>query len=137
MHLEQFLSVPAEWQNDALSQKWATIRDVRRVITGALEIERREKRIGASLEASPTIYIADKDLFDTFSSLDVAKLSITSTASLEHGAAPSDAFTLDDVEGVGVVSNKATGGKCERCWHVLEEVNDAQPICQRCQSVVN
>ena len=43
--------------NDALAAKWATVRSVRRVVTGALEVERTAKVIGASLEAAPTVYV--------------------------------------------------------------------------------
>ena len=62
VHLEQFPEMPAEWRDDALAEKWRKIRTVRRVVTGALEIERREKRIGSSLEAAPIVHITDAEL---------------------------------------------------------------------------
>ena len=62
VHLQSFPEIPAEWRNDALGEKWQKVWAVRRVITGALEIERREKRIGSSLEAAPGIYIGNKTL---------------------------------------------------------------------------
>ncbi len=40
VHLELFQRALAGWRNDALAKKWDTIRDVRRVVTGALEVER-------------------------------------------------------------------------------------------------
>ena len=51
VHLELFPEVPAAWRDDALAEKWRKVRLVRRVVTGALEIERASKRIGSSLEA--------------------------------------------------------------------------------------
>ena len=51
VHLELFPDVPQSWRNDALAEKWRKVRQVRRVVTGALEIERAHKRIGSSLEA--------------------------------------------------------------------------------------
>ncbi len=62
VHLQSFPEIPAEWRNDALGEKWEKVWTVRRVITGALEVERREKRIGSSLEAAPEIYIGNKAL---------------------------------------------------------------------------
>ena len=53
---------PATWLDPALAAKWEAVRRVRRVVTGALEVERREKRIGASLEAAPVVHVADPDL---------------------------------------------------------------------------
>ena len=52
VHLELFPEVPAAWRNEALAEKWRKVRNVRRVVTGALEIERAAKRIGSSLEAA-------------------------------------------------------------------------------------
>ena len=44
----------------ALAEKWEKIKRVRRVVTGALEIERAAKKIGSSLEAAPQVFIADR-----------------------------------------------------------------------------
>ena len=53
VHLENFPEVPKSWRNEALAADWEAIKRVRRVVTGALEIERANKRIGSSLEALP------------------------------------------------------------------------------------
>ena len=63
VHLEPFPDVPAGWRDEALAEKWRQIRNLRRVVTGALELERAAKRIGSSLEAAPVIYVADPELF--------------------------------------------------------------------------
>jgi isoleucyl-tRNA synthetase len=59
VHLTLFPEGLEQFRNDALAAKWETIRNVRRVVTGALELERKDKKIGSSLEASPVIYVAD------------------------------------------------------------------------------
>ena len=61
VHLRQFPEVPREWRDEALAEKWRKVRALRRVVTGALEIERKEGRIGSSLEAAPKVYVADDD----------------------------------------------------------------------------
>lgn len=122
VHLQQYPDIPADWKDDQLAAHWRTIRTVRRVVTGALEIERREKRIGSSLEAAPAIYIADADLFDQVKTVDWAEVAIASQASVHQGDAPEGAFHLDDVHGVGVVPGKAEGQKCARSWKILPEV---------------
>lgn len=122
VHLQQFTEIPADWQDQALAARWATIRTVRRVVTGALEVERREKRIGSSLEAAPSIYIADADLFAAVQDVDWAEVAIASQVNVYEGDAPEGAFHLDDVHGVGVVPGKAEGQKCARSWKILPEV---------------
>ena len=72
---------------------------MRRVVTGALELERAAKRIGSSLEAAPVVYVSDPDLFAALVDVDLAEVSITSAATLVEGEGPADAFRLDDVRG--------------------------------------
>ncbi len=120
VHLETFPAIPSEWQDDALAARWSTIRKVRRVVTGALEIERAQKRIGSSLEAAPQVYIADQDLARLIESVDFADICITSAITIIEGEAPAHAFRLDDVHGVAVTSEKASGVKCARSWRYFD-----------------
>ncbi len=141
VHLRQFPDVPGDWRNDALIKRWQVLRDMRRVVTSALEAERAAKRIGSSLQAAPEVYL-DAPLAgwsaDDMAAVDWAELFITSSANLRDGTAPDGAFTLDDVAGVGVVPSRAEGEKCGRCWKVLDEVGRHQPddVCGRCAGVL-
>ncbi len=139
VHLRTFPTVPADWNDKALADKWSRIRDLRRVVTGALEIARRDKTIGASLEAAPTLHVADAKDADLLKNLDLAEIAITSTAAVTTAAAPAGAFKLDDVAGAAVVFAKAPGAKCARCWRILPEVGKsaAHPhLCLRCEGAV-
>jgi isoleucyl-tRNA synthetase len=122
VHLETFPAVLAGWRDDALAEKWRKIRTVRRVVTGALEVERANKRIGSSLEAAPIVYVSDQDLFTALVDVDLAEVSITSGATLVEGDGPSEAFRLADVGGVAVVPQLAEGTKCARSWKILRSV---------------
>ena len=126
VHLQQFVEMDAAWQDDALAAKWDNIRKVRRVVTGALEIERREKRIGSSLEAAPVVHIGDADLMAALDGQNMADICITSQIELTDNAAPSDAFTLEEVAGVAVVPKMAEGKKCQRSWKILPEVGSVE-----------
>jgi isoleucyl-tRNA synthetase len=134
VHLHRFREVPLAWRDDALADKWARVRDIRRVITGALEIERREKRIGASLEARPTVHLGGEDLA-LVADLDMAELAITSGIELTDAPAPADAFRLEDVEGVAVVPALAGGERCARCWQQHDRLS-AEGLCERCEAAV-
>jgi isoleucyl-tRNA synthetase len=122
VHLQLFAHVPAEWRNDALAEKWRKIRTVRRAVTGALEIARAEKRIGSSLEAHPSIYVSNRELYEAVVDCDLAEVCITSAATLVEGEGPKDAFKLDDVPGVAVITNLAEGKKCARSWKITADV---------------
>ncbi|WP_108395564.1 isoleucine--tRNA ligase [Devosia submarina] len=120
VHLRLFPEVPAEWINDELAAKWQLIRAVRRVVTGALEIERREKRIGSSLEAAPKVFIADERYRTALQGQDLAEIAITSD--IEVIAGTGEGFTLEDVPGVAVAPALAEGNRCARSWKILPEV---------------
>jgi isoleucyl-tRNA synthetase len=122
VHLELFPDVPDAWRDTALEAKWKQIRQVRSVVTGALEIERREKRIGSSLEAAPQVFIADEALHQLMQGVDLAEIAITSQAELAGGEGPADAFRLAEVPGVAVIPGKAVGTKCARSWKILPDV---------------
>ncbi|WP_232630276.1 isoleucine--tRNA ligase [Methylobacterium sp. Leaf118] len=122
VHLQTLPETPAAWRDAPLAERWQAIRRVRRVVTGALEIERAAKRIGASLEAAPTVFIADPDLLAALDGVDFAEVCITSAITLRAGEGPPDAFRLDEVKGVAVVPARAEGRKCARSWRVTETV---------------
>jgi isoleucyl-tRNA synthetase len=121
IHLRTYSTVPAEWHNQALEDKWGKILEVRNVVLAALEPQRAAKVIGASLEASPAIYVSD-DYANALNGIDMAEVCITSQATVTKGSAPDGAFTDAKTEGVAVVFQKAEGRKCVRSWKVLPEV---------------
>ncbi len=122
VHLRQFPDIPQTWLDNELAAKWQLIRAVRRVVTGALEIERREKRIGSSLEAAPKVFIADARYVVALEGQDLAEIAITSAVEIKQNEGPGEAFRLDDVPGVSVMPALAEGKRCARSWKVLPEV---------------
>lgn len=122
VHLEQFADVDASWIDAKLAAKWQNVKTVRRVVTGALEIERREKRIGSSLEAAPIVYIDDSELLDVVSDMKFEDICITSAIEIKSGKSPDGAFKLDDTPSIGVEPKMAEGQKCARSWRVTKDV---------------
>ncbi|MGE4612376.1 MAG: isoleucine--tRNA ligase [Paracoccaceae bacterium] len=139
VHMLDFPETPVAWRDDALAGKWEVVRQVRRVVTGAIEIERTAKVIGASLEAAPTVHIRDTEMLEIVKSVDFADVCITSDVSLSSDPLPDRAFRLPEVAGVGVEFEKADGEKCLRCWKVLPDVgkHDHEGVCGRCDEALN
>jgi isoleucyl-tRNA synthetase len=127
VHLALFPEIPDTWRNDGLQVKWNRVREVRGQVTTSIEQMRREKQLGASLQASATI--------GNFSSVglelsaeDWAEICITSSAILRNNGDSTNSASV------------APGTKCERCWRVLEEVgtNHTHPtLCLRCCDAVD
>ena len=139
VHRRLFPEVPKGWRDDVLASRWQKVRALRRVVTGALEIERREKRIGSSLGAHPTVF-APAQYVAAFDGLDLAEIAITSDATLIEESPPEAAFTLEEIADIGALVSLAEGAKCARCWRVLPEVGrDAHhpDVCLRCAETLD
>jgi len=140
VHLQAFPKVPGEWKNEALAQKWEQVRAVRREVTGIMEFERQNNKIGSSLQAHPHVYPLKPDQQSILKGLN-AEICITSDLtihSLEETRVLKDKF-LATSEHIGVVIELASGKKCERCWQVLPEVGthpDHPDLCNRCHDAV-
>jgi isoleucyl-tRNA synthetase len=140
IHTQEFLPVPKEWFNDALAQQWDVLKDVRRVVMGALEVERAAGRIGSSLQAYPTIWVKEESTYALIKDVDLAELCITSDAKAIYMAAPENAFAIDDIPGLYVTVESAHGEKCARCWRVLPEVAKEKAhasVCVRCDHALS
>jgi isoleucyl-tRNA synthetase len=137
VHLRAFPEIPAAWRDPALARKWERIRDIRRVVTGALEIERGAKRLGASLQAHPTVFVGAADAA-LLAGVDFAEACITSAITVTTDAPPAAAFRLPDAPGVAVAPGLASGEKCLRCWQVLPEVSVSgeRAVCRRCDDAL-
>ena len=139
VHLADIPPSPEEWIDNELADKWRTVRRVRRAVTSALEIQRQEKVIGASLEAAPVVHVEGQDDLEVLGSVQFHDVCITSSISLTSDPAPAEAFRMPEVQGTSVVFEKAEGEKCNRCWKILPEVGrlTIPDVCSRCAAVLN
>ena len=129
VHLELFPEVPAGWRDEALGARWAELRDLRRVVTGALELERGAKRLGSSLQAAIELFVPGRWRTGCAGSTSPSSASRLLERS-RVGAVPEDAFTLPDVPEIGARVAPAPGERCERCWRVLTEVGRGAGLCR-------
>ena len=137
VHFGVWRDLPADWVDENLGLRWMRVRDARLVVTGAIEKLRADGVVKSSLQAHPTLY-APAAVIEAFNGLDAADIFITSSASLKQATPPADARLAEDDETIGVTVALAEGHKCQRCWKILPEVDDAEDaMCQRCDDVVS
>jgi isoleucyl-tRNA synthetase len=130
IHLEDWPTIPAEWRDEALAEKWKSVRDHRGFVLTELEALRTAKEIGSSLQANAVLNFSEGTPDLTFlSESEWAEILIVSEARVK-------AVSGDSEKPVHSVS-RAAGEKCERCWRVLPEVaGHAGKLCRRCDAVV-
>ena len=144
VHRRSFPTIPDEWRDDALAQKIETLLGIRRVITKALELARAEKKIGASLEAWPELFVDDgyRDVLN-LPGLTLPELGITSGIVVRPFAEVAGApglETLPDVPGVAVRFMPSAHAKCARCWQLVPDVSQNAAhadLCGRCADAVD
>ena len=114
----------------ALEVKWDKLLEVRDDVNKALEESRNEKVIGKSLEAAVEIYSNDGEVVELLNSVDnLHQLFIVSSVEVKENDGV--AYDLATVK-----VTKAEGHRCERCWNIVEEVNE-EGLCPRCASILN
>ncbi|WP_136637490.1 isoleucine--tRNA ligase [Pseudooceanicola onchidii] len=139
VHMVDFPDTPAGWRDAALAAKWAKVRAARRVVTAALEVQRVDKVIGASLEAAPVVHVEDPEVLAALQSVAFEDVCITSDIALTGDPAPAEAYRLPEVPGIAVVFEKAEGEKCQRCWKILPDVGTHahEGVCGRCDAALD
>ncbi|MGN0475425.1 MAG: isoleucine--tRNA ligase, partial [Acutalibacteraceae bacterium] len=116
---------------------WDRIHAIRDDVQRALEVARKNKLIGKSLEAVVTLY-CDGELKEFIESVkgSLEDVFIVSGVKVESGTCDENSC---DVEGLGVSVAVAEGAKCERCWKHTDDVgadNEHPTLCRRCAEVV-
>ncbi len=134
VHLEDFLTPPKEWKNITLNENIKNVKLIRRSINAALEIARKNKMIGSSLQAKVSLYAPLELLYRKDNSF-WEEIAITSQFEIIETKAPQEAFVLDEFPSVAVLISLAQGEKCERCWKISKL--NANRICDRCQKVLS
>ncbi|WP_010545667.1 isoleucine--tRNA ligase [Sphingomonas elodea] len=131
VHELEWPQVSGDFVNEALNSKWCSLRDLRSVVTMAIEPLRRDKIIRSSLEASVKVTASDENQFAPLAEVDAAEIFIVSEAQIALG--PID--TGDPLEFVTVTPTDRH--KCGRCWRHLPEVTQDGALCDRCTKVVS
>ena len=148
VHLAGFpdLEASGKWFDGKLEEKWATILGVKAEISKALEMARRDKVIGHSLDAKvlliPSAEIKELVDWEAESELLRESLIVSQLAvigELSEGEGCDVLLTSSEIKGLNIVITRADGEKCERCWHYSTSVGESSEtptICDKCQSAL-
>ncbi len=142
VQLTEWPTVYHDYIDDTLGSTWDQILNAREAASKALEMARKDKLIGQSLEAEVDLYVSPEwmSILEGYNQ-DLAMILIVSKVRLMPlEEAPEDAVSEEGVGGIKVVVHRATGIKCERCWNYRDDVGvdpDHPTICGRCSAVLS
>jgi isoleucyl-tRNA synthetase len=134
VHLETFPEIDFAMLDDELSERWQTLRDIRRLVSKAAEEKRAKKEIGHSLDAKIILHVNNRweDFLGPYTD-ELPFLFIVSQVDLVEGG--EGAVSDETLPGLSVDVEKAEGIKCQRCWNYSTSVGSvsAHPeTCARC-----
>ena len=135
IHLEDFLETPDDYKNSDINEAWLTIKQVRKVITGALEKKRAEKIIGSSLEAHLDIYV-EKEILEKIKNYQMDEISITSSFLFHEITDGIKGFSIEETPNIKIIVSKTSAKKCQRCWKYKKELIRDE-ICHRCEEAIS
>lgn len=138
-----FASFPdvSDIQQDRESDlRWEKLLAVRGGITRVLELARREKTIGLSLDAEVLLKLEGDIAGFIENNLELLQeLCIVSSLQTKEIAPDVQFKECEEVPGMQVAVRPAQGAKCERCWLISPTVGDDTEhptLCNRCSAVV-
>jgi isoleucyl-tRNA synthetase len=147
-----WVEIKPEWKKPELVANWSQVRQIRDEVNKVMEQARKDKAIGASLDAKVLLYVSDRDFRNHLASFNPTdSLSGDRVDELRYLFLASQVELVDSPEpiqkveyksegdrvSIGIV--KAEGQKCDRCWnystHVGEFPEDPT-ICERCNAAL-
>ena len=136
IHLELFPQINQAYVNEELDAKWGRLLKVRSEVAKALEIARKDRLIGHSLEAHVDIF-ADQDLYAFLkdNSLELVSFFIVSSVTTHCNTPPPDVFHSSEINGLSIQVSRAGGSKCCRCWNyswTVGQDTEHPAVCSRC-----
>ena len=133
IHTKKFPQIQSKWKRADLDSKWEVYKEIRKAINGAIEVERKNKKIGSSLEASIELYLGESKLKEIDQDL-LKHISIISELKVFEEAPDDHCFVSESNKNIGVIVSKTKGDKCERCWKYFESLSN--DVCERCAKVI-
>eukprot|EP00804_Cyclotella_cryptica_P006133 CCRYP_018437-RA/>CCRYP_018437-RA protein AED:0.15 eAED:0.15 QI:1269/1/1/1/1/1/2/1097/740 len=145
------------------TEKWSLVRDIRTDVNQVLELARKDKMVGASLDAAAYIYTSDEAVRHTLDQLDgdeslispslktngvdelrtalmMSQVNLVDSDEEISSACDSAYITKGELSGCTIGVKKADGVKCGRCWFYDKAVGKhgryGSDLCQRCDSAI-
>ena len=123
---------------DEFVARWDKIHQLRDDVKKALEVSRKEKTIGASLDAKVELH-CDAELYPFVKSVEDVLPAVLIVSQIELLEGGEGAFPGEELPGLSVTVSHAEGEKCARCWSYGPTVGsdpEHLDVCARCASVL-
>ncbi|HAK89414.1 MAG TPA: isoleucine--tRNA ligase [Nitrospiraceae bacterium] len=129
------------FSDEALEKRWEKLIVIRDEANKALEIKRKDKFIGNALEAKLIFYMPDEELTLLQAYRDfLPALFIVSDVEIHPlSQRAGDVYESTEIKDMFIKVERASGGKCGRCWNwslSVGKFEDHPHVCERCHNAI-
>jgi len=140
VHADMFLPLKDYCKDEALMERWEILLMVRREVTKALEIARKEKVIGHSLDALVRLALPP-NLASNVQGYreDLRSICIVSAMEFADKEACEGGYESQEYPGLLIKVMPSPHPKCERCWlhdPTVGQDSEHPLLCKRCTDIV-
>ncbi len=137
VHAQTYCRPDEQYNNENINKRMETLIEINEDILKALEIKRKEKLIGNSLEAHVQLYIKSEKARWLLREMEDDAKRIFQVSGLMFTDAVTDG--MEDYPSAGIRVEKATGKKCVRCWNYYDRLGsdpEHPDLCDRCTGII-
>ncbi|MCF8033817.1 MAG: isoleucine--tRNA ligase [Desulfarculaceae bacterium] len=140
VHMASLPEVDQSVMDAELAERWKRLLTLRGEVNKALDIARKEKLVGNSLQAELTVSAGDEDLaFLRENQEAFAGINMVASLELSDSAPEEPTLVSEEVPGLAVKVSPTEAAKCPRCWNHTPTVggdSEHPELCTRCAAVV-
>ena len=140
VHLADFPSGLDELIDSELVERWERLVRIREAANAKIEILRKNKTVGTSLEACVLLRASGDTLALLERYRDELPTLLIAQAQVESAQMASTDDSSVTGETIGIEVGRASGLKCERCWRYVPSLSnqpDKQGLCDRCVEMLS
>jgi isoleucyl-tRNA synthetase len=140
VHADLFISVDDMYKDPELAARWDDITGVRKEVTRTLELARKEKKIGHSLDAAVTLGLSPQLMEKLIAYRDhLRSILIVSSVDMMAIEQVEDGLVSESIPGLKIKVSSSADAKCERCWvhdPTIGDDPDHPTICRKCSQAL-
>ena len=125
--------------DEAFIATWDKIHMLRDDAKKALELARKDKVIGSSLDAKVQLYCASDELYGFVKSVEADLAAVLIVSQVEVLRDGTGVFAGEEIPELSITVSHADGEKCARCWtysNTVGEDPNHPDCCHRCAEVL-
>ncbi len=138
IHMQNYYLLEKHFNNPDVAEKMERLVEIKKDLLKALELKRKEKIIGTSLEAEVTLYVKSQSARDLLYEMGENRIRFFQVAMVILTDEKQD--EMEDYESASIRVDRSKGEKCVRCWNYSYQLGtdkEHPELCPRCTEIIH